>query len=166
MFNSIKLNSRLAAVCGALAIGAGFGTQNLIKNLISGLMLLVERPIRMGDLVEVDGIKGRVTSIGIRFSTIHSADGVDTLIPNSELVEKKLVNWTYSNPDARREIRVGVAYGTDPVQVKNLIKSALVNVCIERTGFIDWQITVGSCKLPNINQHRFIAENFLKWCFE
>ncbi len=124
-FNLVQIPlSVFAFLGGALAIGAGFGTQNLIKNLISGLMLLVERPIRMGDLVEVDGIKGRVTSIGIRFSTIHSADGVDTLIPNSELVEKKLVNWTYSNPDARREIRVGVAYGTDPVQVKNLIKSA------------------------------------------
>lgn len=124
-FNLVQIPlSVFAFLGGALAIGAGFGTQNLIKNLISGLMLLIERPIRMGDLVEVDGIKGRVTSIGIRFSTIHSADGVDTLIPNSELVEKKLVNWTYSNPDARREIRVGVAYGTDPVQVKNLIKSA------------------------------------------
>ena len=124
-FNLVQIPlSVFAFLGGALAIGAGFGTQNLIKNLISGLMLLIERPIRMGDLVEVDGIKGRVTSIGIRFSTIHSSDGVDTLIPNSELVEKKLVNWTYSNPDARREIRVGVAYGADSVLVKNLIKNA------------------------------------------
>ena len=124
-FNLVQIPlSVFAFLGGALAIGAGFGTQNLIKNLISGLMLLIERPIRMGDLVEVEGTKGRVTSIGIRFSTIHSADGVDTLIPNSELVEKKLVNWTYSNPDARREIRVGVAYDADPVRVKNLIKDA------------------------------------------
>lgn len=124
-FNLVQIPlSVFAFLGGALAIGAGFGTQNLIKNLISGLMLLVERPIRIGDLVGIDSVKGRVTSIGIRFSTIHSGDGVDTLIPNSELVEKKLTNWTYSNPDIRREIRVGVAYGSDPVQVKNLMREA------------------------------------------
>ena len=124
-FNLVQIPlSVFAFLGGALAIGVGFGTQNLLKNLISGIMLLVERPIRIGDLVAIDGLKGRVTSIGIRFSTIHSSDGVDTLIPNSELVEKKLVNWTYSNPDARREIRLGVAYGSDVVQVKNLLQAA------------------------------------------
>ena len=124
-FNLVQIPlSVFAFLGGALAIGVGFGTQNLLKNLISGIMLLVERPIRIGDLVAIDGLKGRVTSIGIRFSTIHSSDGVDTLIPNSELVEKKLVNWTYSNPDARREIRLGVAYGADVVQVKNLLQAA------------------------------------------
>jgi potassium efflux system protein len=116
--------SVFAFLGGALAIGVGFGTQNLLKNLISGVMLLVERPIRIGDLVQIDDVRGRVTSIGIRFSTIHSSDGIDTLIPNSELVEKKLTNWTFTNPDVRREIRVGVAYGADPVQVKNLMQSA------------------------------------------
>lgn len=116
--------SVFAFLGGALAIGVGFGTQNLLKNLISGVMLLVERPIRIGDLVEIDGIRGRVTSIGIRFSTILSSDGVDTLIPNSELVERKLTNWTFSNPNVRREIRVGVAYSADPVQVKNLMQAA------------------------------------------
>ncbi|WVH09427.1 MAG: hypothetical protein EoVTN8_822 [Fluviibacter phosphoraccumulans EoVTN8] len=124
-FNLVQIPlSVFAFLGGALAIGAGFGTQNLLKNLISGVMLLVERPIRIGDLVEIDNVCGRVTSIGIRFSTIHSSDGIDTLIPNSELVEKKLTNWTFSNPDVRREIRVGVAYGADPVQVKNLMQCA------------------------------------------
>lgn len=124
-FNLVQIPlSVFAFLGGALAIGVGFGTQNLLKNLISGVMLLVERPIRIGDLVEIDGVRGRVTSIGIRFSTIHSSDGIDTLIPNSELVEKKLTNWTFSNPDVRREVRVGVAYGADPVQVKNLMQAA------------------------------------------
>lgn len=124
-FNLVQIPlSVFAFLGGALAIGIGFGTQNLLKNLISGVMLLVERPIRIGDLVEMDGVRGRVTSIGIRFSTIHSSDGIDTLIPNSELVEKKLTNWTYANPEVRREIRVGVAYGSDPVQVKNLLQAA------------------------------------------
>ena len=124
-FNLVQIPlSVFAFLGGALAIGVGFGTQNLLKNLISGVMLLIERPIRIGDLVQIDAVKGRVTSIGIRFSTIHSGDGVDTLIPNSELVEKKLVNWTYSNPEARREISIGVAYGANVVQVKNLLQAA------------------------------------------
>ena len=124
-FNLVQIPlSVFAFLGGALAIGVGFGTQNLLKNLISGVMLLLERPIRIGDLVEIDNVRGRVTSIGIRFSTLHSSDGIDTLIPNSELVEKKLTNWTFTNPDVRREIRVGVAYGADPVQVKNLMQSA------------------------------------------
>lgn len=122
-FNLVQIPlSVFAFLGGALAIGVGFGTQNLLKNLISGVMLLIERPIRIGDLVEIDNVRGRVTSIGIRFSTIHSSDGIDTLIPNSELVEKKLTNWTYGNPAARREIRVGVAYGSDPLQVQTLLQ--------------------------------------------
>jgi small-conductance mechanosensitive channel len=87
-------------------------------------MLLIERPIRIGDLVEIEGVRGRVTSIGMRFSTIHSADGIDTLIPNSELVEKKLTNWTFSNPNIRREIKVAVSYNADPETVKSLMQAA------------------------------------------
>ena len=106
---------------GALAIGVGFGTQNLLKNLISGVMLLIEKPIRIGDLVEVDGVTGTVTSIGIRFSTIHGSQGTDTLIPNSSLVEHKLVNWTYSTPDVRKDIRITVGYNSDAKQVQELL---------------------------------------------
>lgn len=124
-FNLVQIPlSIFAFLGGALAIGIGFGAQNILKNLISGGILLIERPIRIGDLVEMEGVRGRVTSIGMRFSTIHSSDGIDTLIPNSELVEKKLTNWTFSNPNIRREIRVGVAYGADPAEVKQLIQSA------------------------------------------
>lgn len=124
-FNLVQIPlSIFAFLGGALAIGIGFGAQNILKNLISGGILLIERPIRIGDLVEMEGVRGRVTSIGLRFSTIHSPNGIDTLIPNSELVEKKLTNWTFSNPNIRREIRVGIAYGADPAEVKQLIQSA------------------------------------------
>jgi small-conductance mechanosensitive channel len=123
-FNLVQIPlSVFAFLGGALAIGFGFGTQNLVKNLVSGVMLLVERPIRIGDFVEIEGIRGRVSSIGIRFSTIHSADGIDTLIPNSDLVEKKLTNWTFSNPDVRREIQIPVAYDTDSNQVENILQA-------------------------------------------
>lgn len=113
--------SAFAFLGGALAIGVGFGTQTLLKNLISGLMLQIEKPIRIGDLVEVDGMTGTVTSIGVRYSTIYGSQGTDTLIPNSLLVENKLTNWTYSTPDVRKDIRISVGYGSDPVQVRDIL---------------------------------------------
>ena len=121
-FNLVEIPlSAFAFFGGALAIGVGFGTQNLLKNLISGVMLLIEKPVRIGDLVEIDGITGTVTMIGIRFSTIHGAQGTDTLIPNSVLVEQKLVNWTYSTPDIRKDIKVSVAYDSDVDKVRDLL---------------------------------------------
>ncbi len=103
---------------GAIAIGVGFGMQVLMKNLMSGMMLLAERPFRIGDLVDVDGIRGRVTSIGIRSSTIRDVTGIETLIPNSTFVEKNVTNWTYSTHQVRYSVTVGVAYGSDIAMVK------------------------------------------------
>ncbi len=121
-FNIVEIPlSAFAFFGGALAIGVGFGTQNLLKNLISGVMLLIEKPIRIGDLVEIDGILGTVTSIGIRFSTIQGAQGNDALIPNSVLVEQKLVNWTYSTRDARRDVRVTVSYKSNVHEVQRIL---------------------------------------------
>ena len=97
---------------GALAIAAGFGLQTLLKNFVAGIMLLFERPMRLNDLVDVDGFRGRVTSIGIRASTLTSADGIETMIPNSAFIESKLTNWTYTSPTTRHTVRIGVAYGT------------------------------------------------------
>ena len=108
---SIPLTA-FAFLGGALAIAAGFGLQTLLRNFVAGIMLLFERPMRLGDLVEVDGFRGRVTSIGIRASTITSADGIETMIPNSTFVENKLTNWTYSSPQARQTITIGANYGT------------------------------------------------------
>ena len=87
-------------------------------------MLLAERPVRVGDLIEVDGIRGRITTIGIRFSTIHRSNGVDLLIPNSTLVEQKLINWTYSNREVRTEVKIGVAYGSDINKVTQVLVDA------------------------------------------
>ncbi len=121
-FNLVEIPlSAFAFFGGALAIGVGFGTQNMLKNLISGVMLLIEKPIRIGDLVEVDGVTGTVTSIGIRFSTIHGSQGTDTLIPNSALVEQKLVNWTYSTPDVRKDIKITVGYNSSAKQVQEIL---------------------------------------------
>ena len=109
---------------GALAIGIGFGTQNLLKNFISGLFLLIERPLRVGDLIEIDGVVGEVRTIGFRSSTIRDGNGMEMHIPNSNLLERNLSNWTYSNRMRRFALKVGVAYGSSIKRVRDLLSEA------------------------------------------
>jgi potassium efflux system protein len=106
---------------GAFAIGAGFGAQNLLKNVISGILLLIERPLRVGDLIEVDNVRGRVTNIGLRSSAVRDAKGMITLIPNSSFLERHLTNWTYSSRIGRFSLRVGAPYGSPAQQVMELL---------------------------------------------
>ncbi len=110
---------------GALAIGVGFGAQNLINNFISGLILMMERPIRIGDLVEVDGRSGFIEEIGARCSRLRQFSGVDILVPNSSFLEKSVINWTLSDARVRWEIRVGVAYGSNTREAQKLILKAV-----------------------------------------
>jgi potassium efflux system protein len=125
---SVKIPlTAFAFLGGALAIGVGFGTQNLLKNIISGLLLLMERPLRVGDVIAVDGIHGMVTTIGLRSSTIRDMTGVETLIPNSTLLERNLTNWTYSSYQKRYSLSVTVAAGPDTRVVKDLF----VNVALQ-----------------------------------
>lgn len=107
---------------GALAIGTGFGMQNLLKNLISGLMLLWERPFKPGDLVEVGGVRGRVVDIGVRSSHIRDSSGIETVIPNSTFVEENVTNWTLSNRSVRIAVKLGVAYGTNVHDLMDLLQ--------------------------------------------
>jgi len=109
---------------GALAIGVGFGTQNLLKNFMSGVLLLIERPIRVGDLIEIDGVRGKVTAIGFRSSTIRGGNGMELFVPNSDLLERNLCNWTYTSPKARFSLEVGVAYGSSTDRVRELLGEA------------------------------------------
>ena len=119
---SVKIPLTVFAFAGgALAIGVGFGTQNLLKNFISGIIILFERPFRVGDVLDVGGSRGTVTSIGIRSSVLQLWDSTETLIPNSALLENNLTNWTYSNCKVRFTITVGVAYGSDTRRVATLL---------------------------------------------
>lgn len=106
---------------GALAIGVGFGTQTLIKNLISGILILMERKIQVGDTVDVDGVVGTVTSVDIRASTVLGFDGVETMIPNATFLETKVTNWTHTSATLRRAVRVGVAYGSPVARVRDIL---------------------------------------------
>ena len=119
---SVKIPLTIFAFLGgALAIGLGFGTQNLLKNFISGLIILFERPFRIGDVLDVGGSRGVVVSIGIRSSVIRLFDGTETLIPNSALLENNLTNWTYTDRKVRFSISVGVAYGSDTRRVAQVL---------------------------------------------
>ena len=106
---------------GAVAIGAGFGMQNLLKNLMSGIMLLFERPFRPGDVVEVGGIRGRVTDIGVRSSHIIDGNGIETVIPNSTFIEQNVTNWTLTSKSVRIVVNIGIAYGSPVKEVRRLL---------------------------------------------
>ena len=114
---------------GALAIGVGFGTQTIIKNLISGMILLAERRIQIGDIVDVDGVTGTVTTVDLRSTTVKSFDGLETIVPNSVLLESKVTDWTMSDHKVRRTIKVGVAYGTPMREAADLLEA-----CARRHG--------------------------------
>jgi len=113
-----------AFVSGAVAIGLGFGAQNIINNFISGWILMWERPIRIGDFLEIEQERGTVEAINTRSTRIRRIDGVHMLIPNSKLLENTVTNWTLVDRMIRTSVRVGVAYGSSAEQVKSLILEA------------------------------------------
>jgi potassium efflux system protein len=106
---------------GALAIGIGFGTQNIIKNIISGVIILFERKIRVGDVVTIGGMSGVVQTVDLRATTVRGFDGIDAIVPNSSLLENQISNWSGGSLDVRRSVVVGVAYGSDLRQAAQLI---------------------------------------------
>lgn len=98
---------------GAIAIGIGFGTQNLIKNLISGVIILFERKIRVGDVVTIDGVTGTVVAVDLRATTVRGFDGIDSILPNSRLLETAVADWSHGGRRIRSTLRVPVAVGSD-----------------------------------------------------
>jgi small-conductance mechanosensitive channel len=113
---------------GALAIGVGFGTQNIIKNLISGMIILFERKLRVGDIVTIGSLSGTVAAVDLRATTVRGFDGIDFIVPNSSLLENQVSNWTYLNSMMRREVSVGVAYGTDLQRGRQLLLACAASV--------------------------------------
>jgi small-conductance mechanosensitive channel len=117
----VDLN-KVSLLAGAFGVGIGFGLQNVVNNFVSGLILLYERPVQLGDMVEVGGTTGEVRRIGIRSSTIRTFQGAEVIVPNSNLISDRVVNWTFSDRRRRMDIKVGVAYGTDPERVIALLE--------------------------------------------
>ena len=116
-----------AFITGAVAIGVGFGAQNIINNFISGWILMWERPIRIGDFLEVGGMLGTVETIKTRFTRIRRLDGVRLMVPNSQFLENTVINWTIVDRQLRSHVRVGVQYGSDVEKVKRLLDEILAN---------------------------------------
>jgi len=114
--------SKVSLLAGAFSVGIGFGLQGVVNNFVSGLILLFERPIHVGDTVEVGNLTGTVRRIGIRASVIHTGAGADIIVPNSQLVTDKVTNWTLSDRLRRVDLPVGVVYGADPKKVIELLE--------------------------------------------
>jgi small-conductance mechanosensitive channel len=104
---------RITIILGALGVGIGFGLQELTNSLVSGLIIAFEKPVNVGDIVEVAGQSGTMKSSGFRSSVLSTWDGADVIIPNGTLLSSNLINWTMSDDKRRVEVAVGVAYGTD-----------------------------------------------------
>ena len=127
--SSIGLDfSNLALVAGALSVGIGFGLQSIVSNFVSGLIILFEHTLRVGDYIELDtGITGTVKAINVRSTLINTNDNIDIVVPNSEFVSNRLTNWTLGERILRMRIPFGVAYGTD----KDLLKKAALEAVAE-----------------------------------
>jgi potassium efflux system protein len=116
--------TRVTVLAGALGVGIGFGLQNIVNNFISGIILLFERPIQVNDIAKVDDLMGTVKEVGVRSTVIRTFDGAEVIVPNADFISKVVVNWTKSDRRRRAEIDVGVAYGTDPDRVIEILETA------------------------------------------
>ncbi|MGW8269417.1 MAG: mechanosensitive ion channel domain-containing protein [Burkholderiales bacterium] len=117
--------TQITLILGALSVGIGFGLQNIVNNFISGIILLFERPIQVGDTVQVGDLLGVVRGIGIRASNVRTYGGAEVIVPNSELVSGQVINWTLSDRYRRLELDVGVAYGNRPADVIRVLEDVI-----------------------------------------
>ncbi|MGI9288578.1 MAG: mechanosensitive ion channel domain-containing protein [Pseudomonadales bacterium] len=117
--------NRFTILAGAFGVGIGFGLQNIVNNFVSGLILLFERPIQVGDTLQMADVSGEVRRIGIRASTLRTWEGADVVVPNGELISQRVTNWTLADRNRRVDIKVGVAYGSDLKQIMQILLSSL-----------------------------------------
>jgi small-conductance mechanosensitive channel len=116
--------TKFAIFAGAFGVGIGFGLQHIFNNFFSGLILLFERPVQVGDVVEIGTVTGVVQRIGIRASIIRLPNNSELIVPNGQLISERVTNRTYSSRQARMDLRVGVAYDSDPQRVLQLLTDA------------------------------------------
>ena len=114
--------TRVTVLVGAFGVGIGFGLQSVVNNFVSGLILLFERPVHVGDIVEVGELSGEVSRIGIRASTVRTWQGAEIIVPNAQLVTERVTNWTLSDRTRRIDLRVGVDYGSAPEKVVEVLE--------------------------------------------
>jgi small-conductance mechanosensitive channel len=115
--------STLTVAVGALGVGIGFGLQNVTNNFVSGIIILFERPIKVGDRIEVGNISGDVVRISMRATTVLTNDNISVIVPNSEFISSQVINWSHNDRNVRFNIPVGVSYKEDPQKIKALLIS-------------------------------------------
>ncbi|MDD4618745.1 MAG: mechanosensitive ion channel [Bacteroidales bacterium] len=113
--------SALGVLVGALGVGIGFGLQGITNNFISGLIILFERPVKVGDRVEIEGLEGNIIKVSGRATTILTNDNIAVIVPNSDLINKRVVNWSHNNRRVRITVPVGVSYKEDPLVVQKIL---------------------------------------------
>ncbi|HHE07347.1 MAG TPA: mechanosensitive ion channel [Chlorobaculum parvum] len=113
--------STLTVLSGTIGLGIGFGLQNIADNFFSGLIILLERPVKVGDRIQVGDINGDVVRIAIRSTTVLTNDNINIIIPNSEFVSKQVINWSHNDRNLRVSVSVGVSYSSNPEQVKSVL---------------------------------------------
>ncbi|HMD82832.1 MAG TPA: mechanosensitive ion channel domain-containing protein, partial [Anaerolineales bacterium] len=113
--------SAFTILVGSLSIGIGLGLQTITNNFVSGLIILLERPVKIGDRVEFGNLNGEIVRISARATTILTNNNIAVIVPNSELITSSVINWSYPNRRVRFQVPVGVAYGSDPAQVKKIL---------------------------------------------
>lgn len=113
--------SALTLLAGALGVGIGFGLQNITDNFISGIIILFEKPIKVGDRIEVGDVQGDVISISFRATMILTNDNISIIVPNSEFISRRVINWSHNDRNIRFRIPVGVSYKEDPEKVKKIL---------------------------------------------
>ncbi len=113
--------SAVGLLVGALGVGIGFGLQGITNNFISGIIILFERPVKVGDRVEVEGLTGNIVNISARATTILTNDNIAVIVPNSDLINKRVINWSHNNRNVRLSFPVGVSYKEDPIVVRELL---------------------------------------------
>jgi len=123
----VDLN-RMTLLTGAFGVGVGFGLQTIVNNFVSGLILLVERPIQVGDAIQMGDLDGEVRRIGIRSTTVHTWQGAEVIVPNATLISGNLINWTLADRTRRLDLPIGVAFGSDPERVLALLIEAAASV--------------------------------------
>ncbi len=116
--------SSLAIIAASLGVGVGFGLQNIINNFVSGIIILAERPISIGDRIDVAGVAGRVTKIQLRSSTVVTNDNITMIVPNAQIISNTVTNWNHGDPKVRIRVPVGVAYGSDLKLLKRVLLEA------------------------------------------
>jgi len=118
---------KITIIISALGVGVGFGLQNIVNNLVSGLILAFEKPVQVGDVIEVANRTGTIKEIGIRSSKISTGNGAEIIIPNGDLISQHVINWTLSDNNRQVELSINVAHGCDVDQVKNILRNVLAN---------------------------------------